>query len=83
MFIPDPDLYASRIPDHGSRIPDPTTAPKEEGAKNFVCPTTFCHKYHKIVNNSIFEQVKNFFSQNTKNYFTFTQKYVIFMLSEI
>jgi hypothetical protein len=27
----------------------------------------FCsHKYHKIVNNFIFEQVKNFFSQSPK-----------------
>jgi hypothetical protein len=28
---------------------------------NFFCPTIFCsHKYNKIVNNYIFEQVKNF-----------------------
>jgi hypothetical protein len=35
----------------GSRIPDPTT-PNEEG-ENFCS-----HKYHKIENNFIFEQVK-------------------------
>jgi hypothetical protein len=31
MFIPDPDFYPSRIP-------DPTTAPKEEEEKIFVLP---------------------------------------------
>jgi hypothetical protein len=44
-----------------SRISDPTTAPKERG-KNFFYPT----KYHKIVNNFIFEHKKFFKSQNTK-----------------
>jgi hypothetical protein len=29
MFIPDPDFYPSRIP-------DPTTAPKEKGEKIFL-----------------------------------------------
>jgi hypothetical protein len=33
MFIPDPDFYPSRI-----RIPNPTTALKEEGEKFFVVP---------------------------------------------
>jgi hypothetical protein len=31
MLIPDPDFYPSRIPDLGSRIPDPKTATKERG----------------------------------------------------
>jgi hypothetical protein len=31
--IPDPDFYPSRIPDPGSRIPDPKTATKERGEK--------------------------------------------------
>jgi hypothetical protein len=31
--IPDPDFYPSRIPGHGSRIPDPKTATKERGKK--------------------------------------------------
>jgi hypothetical protein len=49
MLISDPDFYSSLIP-------DPTTAPREEG-ENFLCPSIFCsHKYHKIVNNFIFEQ---------------------------
>ncbi len=34
--IPDPDFYPSRIPDLGSLIPDPNTATKERGKKNFV-----------------------------------------------
>ncbi len=32
--IPDRDFYPSRIPDLGSRIPDPKTATKERGEKN-------------------------------------------------
>jgi hypothetical protein len=34
--IPDPDFYPSRIPDPGSRIPDPKTATKERGKKKIV-----------------------------------------------
>jgi hypothetical protein len=34
--IPDPDFYPSQIPDPRSRIPDPKTATKERGEKNFV-----------------------------------------------
>jgi hypothetical protein len=34
--VPDPDFYPSRIPDLGSRIPDPKTATKERGEKKFV-----------------------------------------------
>jgi hypothetical protein len=42
MFIPDPDFYPSRIPDLGSRIPDPKTATKERGEKKFdVIPVPF------------------------------------------
>jgi hypothetical protein len=47
MFIPDPDFYSSRI--------------KQQHQKRgkFFCPTIFCsRKYHKIVNNFMFEQVK-------------------------
>ncbi len=44
----------------GSRILDPTTAPKEEGEKKF-----FSLKYHKIVNNFIFEHVKKVFLAKT------------------
>jgi hypothetical protein len=36
MFISDPDFYPSRIPDLGSRIPDPRTASKERGEKKLV-----------------------------------------------
>jgi hypothetical protein len=34
--IPDPDFYPSRIPNLGSRIPNPKTATKERGEKKFV-----------------------------------------------
>jgi hypothetical protein len=41
MFIPDPDFYPSRIPDLGSRIPDPKTATKERGEIKFVVITFY------------------------------------------
>jgi hypothetical protein len=41
MFIPDPDFYPFRIPDPGSRIPDPKTATKERGEKKFVIKPFF------------------------------------------
>jgi hypothetical protein len=64
---PDPDLYPSRIPDS-------TTVPKEEEEKH-LCPTIFCsHKYHKTVNNFIFEQVEKISCQNPKIYSTFSPK---------
>ncbi len=34
--IPDPDFYPSRIPDLGSRIPDPKTAMIDIGEKNLL-----------------------------------------------
>ncbi len=33
--FPDPDFHPSRIPDLGSRIPDPKTARKERGEKKY------------------------------------------------
>jgi hypothetical protein len=39
--IPDPDFYPSRIPDPGSRIPDPKPATKERGEKKFVVITFY------------------------------------------
>jgi hypothetical protein len=39
--IPDPDFYPSRIPDPGSRIPDPKTVTKERGEKKFVVKPFF------------------------------------------
>jgi hypothetical protein len=39
--IPDPDFYPSRIPDLGSRIPDPETATKERGEKKIVVITFY------------------------------------------
>jgi hypothetical protein len=57
--IPDPDFYPSRIPDLGSRIPDPKTAIKERGDKKIFCHTFLCsHKFHKIVNYFSFKVLK-------------------------
>jgi hypothetical protein len=44
-------------------IPDPGSNNSiKRGGDNFFGPTIFCsHKYHKIVNNFIFEQVKTIF----------------------
>ncbi len=43
MFIPDPNFYPSRIPDLGSRIPDPGSKNrnKREGWKKICCHTFF------------------------------------------
>jgi hypothetical protein len=63
MFIPDPDFYPSRIPDLGSRIPDPGSknSNKRERWKKISCHTFLCsHKFHKIVNYFSFEVLKNF-----------------------
>jgi hypothetical protein len=46
-------------------------------AKNVCCPTFYCsHKYHKNVNNIIFNRKRKKFEQiyNTKNYSIFYQK---------
>jgi hypothetical protein len=57
--IPDPDFYPSRIPDLGSRIPDPKTATKDRGEKKFFFQTIFCsHKFHKTQYYFIFDMLK-------------------------
>ncbi len=44
----------------------PESQIQKRRGKIFVCPTIFCnHKYKKILNNFIFEQVKNFFVVKT------------------
>jgi hypothetical protein len=61
MFIPDPDFYPSRIPDLGSRIPDPKTATKERGEKKICRHIFFCnHKFYRIENYLIFGMLKKF-----------------------
>jgi hypothetical protein len=58
MFISDPDFYPSRIPDLGSRVPDPTTL-------------FYSKKFHKIENYFIFNgcpYAENIFT--IKNSFT-------------
>jgi hypothetical protein len=52
MFLPNPDFYPSRIPNQ-------TTATKEDGERNLLTYPFVCsQKYHKIVNYFILEQVK-------------------------
>jgi hypothetical protein len=47
--IPYPDFYPSRIPDLGSQIPDPKTATKERGEKNFfVIPFYVATNFTKL-----------------------------------
>jgi hypothetical protein len=49
----------SRIPDTGSRIPDPNTTTKERGEKKLVVLPFLCsHKFYKIVNYFSFEVLK-------------------------
>jgi hypothetical protein len=66
-----------QIPNYFS-IPDPGSGSNnstKRGGGECFCPAIFCsHKYHKNVNKFIFEQVKNFFGQNTKNHNTFNPK---------
>jgi hypothetical protein len=80
MFIPfsDPDFYPSRIPDPdpGSRIQQQQL--KRRGKKFVDLP--FCsHKYPKIENDCIFEQVKE---NLCANYSTVSQK-IVTKLSKI
>jgi hypothetical protein len=57
-----------RIPDPESRIPDPTTAAKEEGG-NFSCFTFFSHKLNLKIILFLNRYRKKNLSQLTKNYF--------------
>jgi hypothetical protein len=82
--IPDPDFYPSRIPDPGSRIPDPKTATKERGGKK-ICRQTFfwSHKFHKIEYYFIFEKLKKRIWANFLRIFeVFTQKVVMVSSSQ-
>ncbi len=58
LRIPDPDFYPSLIPDLGSRIQQKH---QKRRGENICCS----HKYHKIVNNFILEQVKKYFLAKT------------------
>jgi hypothetical protein len=67
MFIPDPE---SRIPYPGSK-----NSNKREEEQNLFSDSFYSHKYHKIKNYLIFEQVtKKRLSQLTKHYKFFTPK---------
>jgi hypothetical protein len=72
MFIPDPEVYPS-----GSRIPDPKKQQKRgvKKTKLVVIPFLCSHKFHKIVNYSIFEMLKKKFWANFQRIIKlFTQK---------
>jgi hypothetical protein len=67
--VADPGCL-SWIPDLESRISDPGSWIQQKHQKRrgkiFIGPIIFCsHKYHKIVNILIFEQLKKFFLANT------------------
>jgi hypothetical protein len=72
MFIPDPGSWF-----YPSRIPDPKTATKERGEKNFLVKPLCSHKFHKIVNYFSFEVVKKKIWANfQRNIELFTKKIV-------
>ncbi len=75
--IPDPDIYPSRIPDPGSRIPYPGSknSNKREGWKKFDIILFCSHKFRKIEYYFIFEMVKKkFFGPIFKELFKFLPK---------
>jgi hypothetical protein len=75
MFIPDPDFNPSRIPDPGSRVPDPKTAMKDRGEKKFVPIPFFGSINCTKLNYFIFEMLKKKnFGKFSKIYRTFYPK---------
>jgi hypothetical protein len=78
--ILDPDFYPSRIPDLGSRIPDPKTATKDRGEKKFsVKPYFVATNFTKlhIVLFLIFDMLKkNIWPNFPRIIEVFTQKIV-------
>jgi hypothetical protein len=71
MFIPDPDLYLSRIPDPESK----KTAKKEEGEKRLVVlPFFSSHKFNKLEIILFLNKYKKNLRQWTKNCSTFYPK---------
>jgi hypothetical protein len=73
----------SRIPDLGSRIPDPKTVTKERGEKNLLAYFFCSHKFHKIKYYVIFEILKKKIWANFQRIVeVFTQK-TFNMLSNI
>jgi hypothetical protein len=77
MFIPDPDFYPIRIPNPGSRIPDPKRATKKRGEKNLLAYLFCSHKFHKIEIYFIFEMPKKIIWANFPRIIElFTQKFV-------
>ncbi len=74
MFIPDPDFYPFRVPDLGSRI---QKQQQKRGAKTFLSYLFGNQKFHKIVNNFMFEMLKKKIWDNFQRIIElFTQKIV-------
>ncbi len=73
LFIPDPGSWFLPIPDPGSK-----NSNKREGWTKICCHTFLCsHKFHKIVNNLIFEMLKKKMWANFQRTIKlFTQKIV-------
>jgi hypothetical protein len=85
MFIPDPDpdFYPSRIPDLGSRIPDPKTAMKDIGKKNLLSYLFFGVINFTKLNYFIFKMLKKKIWANFQRIIElFTQK-IVSKLSKI
>ncbi len=66
-------------PEYNVADPGSNNSTKRGRRGKIFCPTIFCsHKYHKIVNNFIFEQVKKIFLAKTFRIIVlFAQKFVI------
>ncbi len=74
----------SRIPDLGSRIPDPKTATKERCEKKLSCHTFLCsHKFHKIVNYFSFEVLKKKIWANFQRIIELSTKKIVKKLLKI
>jgi hypothetical protein len=81
--IPDPDFYPSRIPDPGSRIPDPKTAMRDRGKKNLLAYLFFGAINFTKLNYFIFEMLKKKMWANFQRIIElFTQK-IVTKLSKI
>jgi hypothetical protein len=81
--IPDPDFYPSRIPDFGSRIPDPKTAMKDIGEKKTIVISFFGVVHFTKLNYFIFEMLKKKIWANFQRIIElFTQK-IVSKLSKI
>ncbi len=81
--IPDPDFYPSRIPDLGSRIPDPKAAMKDRGEKKIVViPFVGAINFTKL-NYFIFEMFKKKIWANFQRIIELFAQKIVTKLSKI